>query len=118
MGALWVRRLRLIGAARNYEVSFLDKEGQVLPLSIVAGQISTGKTSVLEYIAYCLGGKSFPQYPEMRSRVRAAQLECELQGATFVIERATVDQPSKAATVHSCALDGVTDPHAVAELQM
>jgi hypothetical protein len=98
-------------------VSFLDPEtGEPLALAIIAGQISTGKTSVLEFIRYCLGGSDFPHHPEIRSRVRSAQLECELQGTTFVIERGAVLQPSKIATVHSCALEGLDEPHFEKEL--
>ena len=77
MSALRVRRLRLMGVGRNYDVSFLDDEGNVSPLSIVAGQISTGKSSVVGFIAYCLGANAFPNHPEMRTRVRSAQLECK-----------------------------------------
>lgn len=110
MGRLRVRRLRLQGISRPYDVSFLDRD-EPAALAIVAGQISTGKTSVLEFIRYCLGGADFPQHPEIRSRIRSAQLECELQGTTFVIERSAVLQASKVATVHSCALDALDEPH-------
>ena len=115
---LSIRRLRLLGVGRDYEVSFLDQEGQPAALAIVAGQISTGKTSVLEFISYCLGGKDFPHHPEIRTRVRSAQLECDMQGSTYVIERAAVQQPSKTATIHSCDLDGMEAPHATKELKL
>lgn len=118
MGSLTIRRLRLQGVSRNYEVSFLDESGEPLRLAIVAGQISTGKTSVLEFIAYCLGAADFPHHPEVRSRVRSAQLECDLQGATFVIERSAVQQPSKSATVHSCSVDELDQPHPTRELTL
>jgi hypothetical protein len=93
-------------------VSFLNPEtGEPVALAIIAGQISTGKTSVLDFIRYCLGGSDFPHHPEIRSRVRSAQLECELQGTTFVIERGAVLQPSRTATVHSCSLNRLDEPH-------
>jgi archaellum biogenesis ATPase FlaH len=46
--------VRLIGAKKNYEVD-VTLSGRVRPLSVVAGEISTGKTSLLEFIAYGLG---------------------------------------------------------------
>lgn len=117
MARLRVRRLRLQGVSRPYEVSFLDPEtGQPVALAIISGQISTGKTSVLEFIRYCLGGADFPHHPEIRSRVRSAMLECELHGTTFVIERSAVLQPSKTATVHSCSLELLDEPHFEKEL--
>ena len=117
MGRLRVRRLRLQGVSRPYEVSFLEpRTGQPAALAIISGQISTGKTSVLEFIRYCLGGADFPHHPEIRSRVRSAMLECDLQGTTFVIERSAVLQPSKFATVHSCSLDLLDEPHFEKEL--
>lgn len=117
MGRLRVRRLRLQGVSRPYDVSFLDPEtGEPVALAIIAGQISTGKTSVLEFIRYCLGGSDFPHHPEIRSRARSAQLECELQGTTFVIERSAVLKPSRIATVHSCSLDSLDEPHLEKEL--
>ena len=94
MARLRVRRLRLQGVSRPYEVSFLDPgTGQPAALAIISGQISTGKTSVLEFIRYCLGGADFPHHPELRSRVRSAFLECDLPGTTSVIERSAVLQP-------------------------
>jgi len=111
MGALKVRRIRLLGVGRDYEVSFLDNEGEVASLAIIAGQISTGKTSVLEFITYCLGARDFPHHPEIRSRVGKALLECEMQGSTFVIERSASEIPSKTAVIHSCDLEGLGQSH-------
>lgn len=115
MTSLRIRRLRLLGVARDYEVSFLDNRSSVRPLSIIAGEISTGKTSVLEFISYCLGGPPFPQHPEIRGSVRSALLECELAGDVFSIERAAVDRPSASAVVHSASLDELDQPHAQSE---
>lgn len=116
MSKLAVRRLRLQGINRNYDVSFLGADDRPERLAVIAGQISTGKTSVLEFISYCLGGADFPHHPEVRSRVRSALLECELQGARFVIERSAVQQPSKSAFVHSCTIDELEEPHPQREL--
>lgn len=116
MPKLAVRRLRLQSIARHYDVSFVDSDGEPARLAVIAGQISTGKTSVLEFISYCLGGADFPHHPEVRSRVRSALLEVELLGARFVIERSAVQQPSKSAIVHSCTIDQLEAPHPQREL--
>jgi hypothetical protein len=115
MTGIRVRRLRLRGATRDYNVSFLDTQGRPRALAIVAGQILTGKTSILEFIAYCLGDSDFPRHPEIRRSVRSALLECELQGIPYVIERGAVDTASGTAVVHSCDLEGLAGAHQQAE---
>jgi hypothetical protein len=93
-----VVRLRLRGVDRDYEVDFRDSgpEGWPRSLSVIAGAFSTGKTSTLEFIAYCLGGRSHPQHPEILRRVRSASLEVELGGQAHVIERAVGEASSTA----------------------
>lgn len=115
--AIRFRRLRLRGMSRNYDVDFrvpeirepddaaqLDEGGPVRPLSIVAGEISTGKTTILEFIDYCLGASTHPTHPEVLRQVRAAQLELELGGEPHVIER-SVGEPSSSAVVWKGTLD-------------
>lgn len=61
-----LRRLRLFGTAGNdrpYNVSFL-KDETWRPFSVVAGASASGKTSVIEYILYCLGAEEFPDHDE------------------------------------------------------
>lgn len=93
-----VVRLRLVGVDRDYEVDFRDggPEGRPRSLSVIAGAFSTGKSSILEFIAYCLGGRSHPQHPEILRRVRSALLEVELGGQAHVIERAVGESSSTA----------------------
>ncbi len=111
MTRLRVLHLRLSGALRSYDVSFTDHAGDVAPLSVIAGEISTGKTSILQFITYCLGGRQFPLHDEIRQAVNAALLEIDINGVVYVIERACVGQPSKAAMLHSCGLDELAEPH-------
>jgi hypothetical protein len=68
-----VVRLGLRGVDRDYEVDFRDGGPEDWPrsLSVIAGAFSTGKSSILEFIAYCLGGRSHPQHPEILRRVRS-----------------------------------------------
>lgn len=93
-----VVRLRIRGVDRDYEVDFRDggPEGRPRSLSVIAGAFSTGKTSTLEFIAYCLGGRSHPQHPEILRRVRSASLEVEVGGQAHVIERAVGEASSTA----------------------
>jgi hypothetical protein len=105
-----VLRLRLKGVDRDYEVAFQDSEQEgPRSLSVVAGAFSTGKSAVLEFIAYCLGGVNHPQHPEVLRRVRSALLEVELGGQPHVIERA-VGEPSTAAFVRPGRLGEIETP--------
>ncbi|MFE5484150.1 DNA recombination protein RecN [Streptomyces sp. NPDC056527] len=98
-----IRRLRLAGVSRNYDVDFTHDQ-RVRGLSVVAGAFSSGKTAVLEFIAYGLGAKRHPRHPEVLRRVRSCLLEVELSGEPHVIER-PVGEPSKVAYVRLGTLD-------------
>lgn len=104
--------LRLMGLTRDYEVRFgLPDAAQ--PLSVIAGQISTGKSSVLEFIDYCLGASNHPRHEEfVRAGVRSALLEISLAGEARVIERG-VFTSEPIAKVHACDLVGLASEHAV-----
>ena len=65
---------------------------------MIAGAFSTGKSSILEFIAYCWVPVAILQHPEILRRVRSASLEVELGGKAHVIERA-VGEASSAAFV-------------------
>jgi hypothetical protein len=85
---LRIRRLRLLGAVRNYAVDFRDHESVWNACSIVAGPTNTGKTSVLRFIAFALGGSRYPSYPEVLRQVRSVMLEFETPDGIFTVERA------------------------------
>ncbi|GAB3946950.1 hypothetical protein GCM10027614_41330 [Micromonospora vulcania] len=88
-----VRRLRLVGPERHYQVDFVDRQtGNLNSLSVIAGAISTGKSSVLEFIDYCLGAGDYPRHPEVIAKVLHAFIEVELSGTPYVIERSLGDQ--------------------------
>lgn len=98
-----VNELKLAGAqsgSRTYGVSFRTGPGESFrPLSVIAGPASTGKTTVVDFIRYCLGDDEHPQHPEVVAAVRAALLEAELDGNPTVVERATPGAASKFASV-------------------
>jgi hypothetical protein len=79
-------------------------------LSVIAGEISTGKTTVLEFVDYCLGSSRHPRHLEIERHVRAALLEVEIDGTVMVIERATFTT-EQMATVHRCALSDLVESH-------
>lgn len=105
-----LRRLRLIGINEDYLVDFCDEDGRPRSLSIIAGEISTGKTAVLEFIDYCLGQSHHPTYVEVERQARSAQLELDLGDRTFVIERPLFADEG-AAWLHECSLFELDQPH-------
>lgn len=107
--SLRIRTLRLVGLGREYGVDFTQGDG-IRPLGVIAGEISTGKTSVLEFIDYCLGASRHPRHLEIERRVRSALLELEIDGEVLVIERPTFTT-EQVATVHRCALTQLDEPH-------
>lgn len=78
---LRIRGLRLIGAHRTYTVDFTDESNVARQLSVIAGEISTGKTSILQLIDYCLGAKDHPDHDEIIANVRTAHLSVEVREA-------------------------------------
>jgi hypothetical protein len=106
-----LRRLRLHGGDRTYEVDFRGPDDAPRSLSVIAGAFSTGKTTILEFVDYCLGASDHPRHPEIMPKVRAATLEVELSGSPYLIER-VVGEPSTYAYVRAGRLDepGATPP--------
>lgn len=114
-GGIKIRRLRLHGSGRSYDVSFVTDGGSVRPLSIIGGEISTGKSSVLQFIDYCLGASSHPKHPEIERRVSAASIEVEIGDAIVVIRRTLFDYAR--ASVHHCSLEDLANGfHEVTQL--
>jgi len=105
-----IRHLRLVGVSQNYDVDFLAEDSP-RALAVVAGEISTGKSSVLEFIDFCLGSSTHPRHPEVQRQVRSALLEVELSGVVFVVERG-LDGGQGPAFVHECQIGSMQTPHA------
>jgi hypothetical protein len=87
---LRIRRLRLLGPTRTFGVDFREKEDpqRLRALSVVAGGTNTGKTSVLRFIEYALGAKTYPPHSEVLRQVRSVALEIETPEGLFTLERA------------------------------
>src|SRR6266496_471159 len=105
-----IRHLRLRGLSKNYDVSFV-LNGTTRPLSVISGEISTGKTSILEFIDYCLGARTHPQAPEIQRTARAAFLEIDANGEICVIERPLFSS-ERAVWIHRCTINDIGDHHA------
>lgn len=98
-----VTELRLAGATgtnKTYGTGFRPQDGKTFrPLSVIAGPAMTGKTSIIDFIKYCLGDNEHPQHAEILAAVRAAMIETELNGDPTVIERSATGDPSKFAAI-------------------
>lgn len=74
-------KLILSGQDRNYEVEFKDG------LNFITGPISTGKSTILELIDYCLGKKNHKDYSEVRLTCNYVSLDLFLNNERFLIQR-------------------------------
>ena len=72
MNRIKINELRVKGVRKDYFVTF--RKG----LNIISGEISTGKTSILNLIDYCFGYPNHPQYHELRKNANTALLEIEI----------------------------------------
>jgi DNA repair ATPase RecN len=104
MARLRIRTLKLKGITKDYDYSF--KPG----LNIIAGPISTGKTSILDFIDYCFGATSHPEHIEIQRKIRSVMLEVQLDGEALVIERPLFSAERKA-TIHECPLAALENKH-------
>jgi DNA repair exonuclease SbcCD ATPase subunit len=77
-----VQRLIIQGTAKHYIAKF--EEG----LNLIWGDMDSGKSSILNLIDYCLGGKNASfLYGEMKLYGRVAFLEIDLNGQVMTFER-------------------------------
>jgi hypothetical protein len=107
-----IRQLRLsgaTGASRSYGARFDTDDGGVRPLSVIAGPSQTGKTSIADFIRYCLGDDEHPQHPEVIAYVRAALLETVLAERVTTIERAATGPASTFASVWQAPISELAD---------
>ena len=104
MARIRVRALRLLGVTQDYEVRFSIGGRDTAALAVIAGEISTGKSSILELIDWCLGASDHPKHPEIAKTARSALLELDLRDAVAVIERPLFTTRAYA-TVHYTSLE-------------
>lgn len=82
-------RLALLAPGRTYDVRF--KSG----VNIIAGPISTGKSSILQLIDYAFGSTRRPTYPEI-AECSDLLLECVIAGDVLTVRRPLQSQSTKA----------------------
>lgn len=114
MSGIRINELRLRGLPgtdKTYGANFRARDrGGFRPLSVIAGPSLTGKTTIIDFIVYCLGDKTHPQKDEIRDAVRSAYVEVELAGRTAVLERTATGEPSKFALVwEDTGLDSISE---------
>ncbi|HYH98769.1 hypothetical protein [Hyalangium sp.] len=88
-GRLSFRKLVLTSPSRQYEVEFHDG------VNIVAGPISTGKSSVLELLDYAMGASNPPNYPEL-AKCSDCFVECQVGEVRLTIRRSLKAQYANA----------------------
>ncbi|MBN2881782.1 AAA family ATPase, partial [Candidatus Woesearchaeota archaeon] len=98
---LFIHSLTLIGYRKNYSVEF--KKG----LNFITGPISTGKSSILEFINYALGSKDHKDYLEVKSSCTDVELIIEISNIKYKIVRPLFlfDRPFKLYTWNNSIQD-------------
>jgi DNA repair exonuclease SbcCD ATPase subunit len=94
-----IQRLIIQGTRKNYVAKF--EEG----LNLIWGDMDSGKSSILNLIDYCLGGKnSNLLYGEMKTYGRVAFLEVDLNGTELIFERDILSESSPI-KVYTCTFE-------------
>jgi hypothetical protein len=101
-----LRKLRLSGPTSHYDVDFDARESN---LAIIAGQIFTGKTTILGFVDYCLGNNEHPTHPEIAKRARTVALEIAIDGNSWTIER-PIFSSEQLAWIHEGGVDDTNSP--------
>ena len=109
MNKIRINRLVVKGVKKDYQVTFRKS------LNIIAGEISTGKTSILELIDYCFGKKESPGSPELLKKGTAALLEIEINSNIFTIQR-QLFAPRLKEIIHFCSIDNLQIEHKTKEV--
>ncbi|WP_190989879.1 ATP-binding protein [Pseudarthrobacter sulfonivorans] len=116
----------MLGSTRSFDIDFREADGSSRPLSIIAGRTNTGKTSVLRFIEYALGAKTFPNHSEVLRQVRSVALELQTPDGIVTLERvlggnnailypSDIDS-SDAVTASTFVIDPTGHPDSVSQL--
>lgn len=109
MKQIHLNQLVIKGISKDYSVTF--KNG----LNIISGEISTGKSSVLEFIDYCFGAQNHPLYQEIQHKARTVLLEFYIDKDEYVIERQLFSSKGTA-NIHFCSISKLETKHDVLEV--
>jgi len=100
---IYINKLVLKGISKDYKVEFKKS------LNIIAGPITTGKSTIFHIIDYCFGKHTHPKYIEIR-KVSIALLEITIDDEVFTIERQLFAE-NKKITIHYVAIDDLNKVH-------
>lgn len=92
---LLLKNLILHGHRKDYRVKFHPG------INIIYGDADTGKSSILRFVYYLLGGKQIKIDEEISSSVKYATLEITINGKPYCISR-DIFNPSRDIDVYSC----------------
>ncbi len=109
MSRIRINELRVKGIRKDYFITFKTA------LNIISGEMSTGKTSILELIDYCFGNNECPTYPELERNGTTALLEIEIDREAFTIERQLFSTRQKQ-NIHFCNIADLPSPHKTMEV--
>jgi DNA repair ATPase RecN len=105
-----INQLRVKGVTKDYVTNF--KGG----LNIISGEISTGKTTILDLIDYCFGEEEPPRYPEIYRKANIAFLEIEIGEDKFTIERQMYSKRN-IEQIHFCSMNEISSEHRTVEVK-
>ncbi len=95
MSSILVNQLIVVGKRKNYVIDFNPG------VNIIYGDSATGKSGILNLIAYLLGSKKFDSYPEIEATARYAVLDVTFNETRYSIKRDIFDA-SKLIEVYQC----------------
>jgi len=95
-----IQLLHLSGTRKNYSIPFYSG------VNIIYGDSDTGKSTILEFINYLLGGSSIELGDEVTTSVEYAALEIEMNGSPYTIKR-NIFEASDFIEVYPCIFNEV-----------
>ena len=99
---LLLKNLILIGHRKDYRVTFHPG------INIIYGDADTGKSSILRFVYYLLGGKQIKIDEEISSSVKYAVLEISINGKPYCISR-DIFNPTRDIDVYSCKYSEISN---------
>ncbi|WP_192036846.1 hypothetical protein [Halomonas sp. YLGW01] len=99
---LLLKNLILHGHRKNYRVTFHPG------INVIYGDADTGKSSILRFVYYLLGGKQIKIDEEISSSVKYAVLEITINGTPYCISR-DIFNPARDVDVYTCAYSKISN---------
>lgn len=97
-----INHLKLVGHRKTYSIPFYPG------VNIIYGDSDTGKSSILEFINYLLGASSIELADEVKSSVKYAALELDINKVTYTIKR-NIFNHAEFVEVYPCEFERCVD---------